>query len=295
MRQGMNLGGTSFLDGFGTSKPGWIMIEYLTHANLDTIKDARGDDSAAFRDPKIDSTALLTQLIYVTPYSWKGGTLAWNAIVPLVNLHSSFAADSPVRLNDNGFGVGDISFGPALQMAPVMRDGRIFFFQRFAVDAFAPVGKFDRDIAINQSTGYWSVVPHWAFTVQPTDNWEISARVNYIYNFRTDRAGGVPPIPGFQFRNGQAGDGVWVNLASSYKVSPQLRLGVNGYYLQQLKDNETNGLRVEDSKRKLFYLGPGLSWQAGPGNFLNVNLYLPVDVKNSPAGPTFNVMLVHSL
>ncbi len=131
-----------------------------------------------------------------------------------------------MRLSSNGLGVGDISFGTALQMPPVMRDGRVFFFQRFAIDAFAPVGKFDRAIAINQSTGFWSVAPHWAFTVQPTDKWEISGRVNYLYNFRSNRAGGVPPIPGFQFRNGQAGDALWVNFASSVKVTEQLRLGI---------------------------------------------------------------------
>ncbi|AJQ89029.1 SphA family protein [Xanthomonas oryzae pv. oryzicola] len=293
--QGINLGGTSFLDGFSSMKPGWTVIEYLRHADFDAIKNASGDNSPAFRDPKIGTSVLLTQLIYVTPYTWKGSALSFNAIVPLVNYDTSFAADSPVRLSSNGLGVGDISFGPALQMPPVMRDGRVFFFQRFAIDAFAPVGKFDRAIAINQSTGFWSVAPHWAFTVQPTDKWEISGRVNYLYNFRSNRAGGVPPIPGFQFRNGQAGDALWVNFASSVKVTEQLRLGVNGFYLQQLKDNRTNGERVADSKRRQFYAGPGLSWGFNEKNLLNVNVYLPIDVENSVAGNTYNLMFVHSL
>ncbi|OBR75702.1 meta-pathway of phenol degradation protein [Xanthomonas arboricola pv. fragariae] len=293
--QGINLGGTSFLDGFGSSTPGWTVIEYLRHYDFDAIKDARGDDSAAFRDPKVGVSVLLTQLIYVTPYRWKRASLSFNTIVPLVNYDTSFAADSPVQLRGNGFGMGDISFGPALQIDPVMRNGRVLFFQRFAIDAFAPVGKFDRDVAINQSTGFWSVAPHWAFTVQPSDNWEISMRLNYLYNFRTDRAGGVPPIPGFRFRNGQAGDVLWANLASSMKVSEQLRLGINGYYLQQLKDNRTNGQRVPDSKRMQFYLGPGLSWRLDANNLLNFNVYLPVEVKNSVAGTSVNLMFVHSL
>ncbi|PPT75202.1 phenol degradation protein meta [Xanthomonas arboricola pv. populi] len=293
--QGINLGGTSFLDGFGSSTPGWTVIGYLRHYGFDAIKDARGDDAAAFRDPKVGVSVLLTQLIYVTPYRWKRASLGFNAIVPLVNYDTSFAADSPVQLRDNGFGMGDISFGPALQIDPVMRNGRVLFFQRFAIDAFAPVGKFDRAVAINQSTGFWSVAPHWAFTVQPSDNWEISMRLNYLYNFRTDRAGGVPPIPGFRFRNGQAGDLVWANLASSVKVGEQLRLGINGYYLQQLKDNRTNGQRVPDSKRMQFYLGPGLSWRLDANNLLNFNVYLPVEVKNSVAGTSVNLMFVHSL
>ncbi len=136
-------------------KPGWTAIEYLRYYDFDAIKTANGDNSPAFRDPKVGVSVALTQLIYVKPYTWKGGSLSFNAIVPLVNYDTSVAADSPVRLSSNGFGMGDISFGPALQMPPVMRDGRVFFFQRFAIDAFAPVGKFGRDIAINQSTGFW--------------------------------------------------------------------------------------------------------------------------------------------
>ncbi|WP_259154305.1 transporter [Xanthomonas sp. 3793] len=293
--QGINLGGTSFMDGFGSMTPGWTVIEYLRHYNLNAIKNASGDDSPAFRDPQVDVSVLLTQLIYVTPYTWKSGSLSFNAIVPLVNYDTAFAADSPVRLSSNGFGMGDISFGPALQMPPVMRDGRVFFFQRFAIDAFAPVGKFDRDTAINQSTGFWSVAPHWAFTVQPSDDWEISARINYLYNFRTSRAGGVPPIPGFRFRNGQAGDAVWVNLATSLKLNEQWRVGLNGYYLQQLKDNRTNDQRVPDSKRMQVYLGPGLSWRMDQKNVFNFNVYMPLKVENSVAGNSFNLMFVHSL
>lgn len=293
--QGINLGGTSFFDGFGSSTPGLTVIEYVRHYNSNAILDAQGNDSPAFRDPKISTTASLTQFIYVTPYTWLGGSVSFDAILPLVNHNASFAADSPVRLRDNDFGMGDITVGAALQMPPVMRNGRIAFFQRFALVAFAPVGNFNRDIAINQSTGFWSLSPHWAFTVQPSDNWEISARLHYLYNFRTDRAGGVPPIPGFRFRNGQAGDVAWANVASSVKVTEQLRLGVSGYYLQQLKDNRTNGERVPDSKRTQFYLGPGFSWRFDQKNLLNFNVYLPVDVKNSVAGNNVNVMFVHSL
>ncbi|MFW9485797.1 transporter [Xanthomonas euvesicatoria pv. euvesicatoria] len=293
--QGINLGGTSFLDGFSSMKPGWTAIEYLRYYDFDAIKNANGDNSPAFRDPNVGVSVALTQLIYVTPYTWKGGSLSFNAIVPLVNYDTSVAADSPVRLSSNGLGLGDISFGPALQMPPVMRDGRVLFFQRFAIDAFAPVGKFDRDVAINQSTGFWSVAPHWAFTVQPSDNWEISGRLNYLYNFRTSRAGGVPPIPGFRFRNGQAGDVLWANFASSVKVTEQLRLGINGYYLQQLNNNRTNDQSIPDSKRRQFYVGPGLSWRFDEKNLLNFNVYLPIEVENSVAGNSYNLMIVHSL
>ncbi|WIX33559.1 transporter [Salinicola sp. JS01] len=294
LRAGMNTGGTSFMDGFGRLGQGWTYIQYARLSHLDAIKDANGDDSPAFRDPKIDSTALITQFAYTSPYRLWGGWLGFNTLVPLVNLHASFADDSPATLRDNGFGLGDITFGPYLQMAPIIRQGRPVFSQRFEFDVIAPVGKFDRDRALNPGDGYWSILPNWAITVLPTPAWEISARFNYLYNFETDRAGAPPAIPGFEFDNGQAGDAAWVNLASSYAVNDKLRLGINGFYLRQLSDNRTNGERVADSRQTLLYLGPGGAYRFDADNLLNVNLYFPLKVENAAAGNSLNLQFVHS-
>lgn len=198
-----------------------------------------------------------------------------------------------MTLRDNGTGLGDVTLGPFLQMPPTMRNGRPFFAQRFELDVIAPVGKFDRDRDLNPGDGYWSVLPSWAVTVLPTPEWEISARFNYIYNFETDRASNPPAYPGFEFRNGKAGDAAWVNFASSYGVTPSLRLGVNGFYLKQLRDNRTNGERVADSKQTLLYLGPGGAYRFDQHNMLNVNLYFPVEVKNAAAGNSLNFQFIH--
>jgi Protein involved in meta-pathway of phenol degradation len=293
LTNGLNTGGTSFLDGFTRTDPGWAIVQYARYTHLDAIEDARGDDVPAFRGTDIGSTLLLTQFAYATRYKLFGGVLGLNALVPLVNLDASFAADSPARLRDNGFGLGDITFGPYLQMLPTMRDGRPVFVQRFEFDAIAPVGKFDRDRDLNQSSGYWSLVPNWAFTVLPTPQWEISARLNYVYNFRADKAANPPQLDGFAFRNGQAGDAFWVNFASSYALTPAFRLGVNGYYLKQLRDNRTNGVRVADTKQSQFYLGPGMSWRIDAHNIFNANVYLPVEVKNAASGNNVNFQYTH--
>ncbi|MEC5317570.1 transporter [Brenneria populi subsp. brevivirga] len=291
---GINTGGTSFLDGFTRTTPGWGMALYLRHTRSDAIKDSRGNNSPAFRDPKIDVTAGQFQFIYASDYKVFDGVLGLNMIGALVNLDSSFASDSPAKLSDNGFGLGDFTIGPYIQMLPVMRNGRPVFSQRFELSAIAPVGSFDRNRNINQGSGQWSTAAQWAMTVLPTPNWEISARFNYIYNFRTDKAGNVPEQNGFRFRNGQAGDAAWVNFAASREVAPDIRLGLNGYYLKQLRDDRTNGQRVPGTRQTWFYLGPGASWKWKNGDFLNVNLYLPVDVRNASAGNSLNVQYIHT-
>ncbi|KGR62132.1 protein involved in meta-pathway of phenol degradation, partial [Xanthomonas vasicola] len=272
LTNGVNTGGTSFLDGFTSTTPGLAVITYLRHNALDAIKDARGNDVPVFDNPRIDSTVLLTQFAYVTPYKLFGGSLGVTALVPLVNLETSFGRNSIATLRDNGAGLGDVTFGPYLQMPPVIRNGRAVFSQRFEFDAVAPVGKFDRDRDLNQGSGYWSLIPSYAFTVLPTPNWEVSARINYIYNFRSERRPNVSP--GFDFRSGQAGDAGWINFATSWELTQKLRLGVNAYYLAQFRDNRTNDERVPDSRQRAFYAGPGAVWRFDAKNILFANLYL---------------------
>ncbi len=52
---------------------------------------------------------------------------------------------------------------------------------------------------------------------------------------------------------------------------------------------------MPDSKRRQFYAGRGLSWGFNEKNLLNFNVYLPIDVENSVAGNTYNLMFVRSL
>ncbi|WP_435014256.1 SphA family protein [Xanthomonas arboricola] len=291
LTNGINTGGTSYLDGFTRTTPGWAVVTYLRQSSLDAIKDSRGNDVPVFDRPRIDSTLLLTQVAYVTPYTLFGGAVGINTLLPLINLDASFGRNSIASLRDNGAGVGDLTFGPYLQMLPVIRNGRPVFSQRFEIDAIAPIGKFDRDRDLNQGAGYWSLVPQYAFTVFPTPNWEVSARINYIYNFRSERRPNLPP--GFEFRNGQAGDAGWINFATSWEVVPDIRLGVNAYYLTQFRDNRTNGQRVADTRQSVFYAGPGGVWRMDANNMLFANVYLPVEVKNAASGNNVNLQYVH--
>ncbi|SON83960.1 conserved hypothetical protein [Xanthomonas phaseoli pv. phaseoli] len=125
----------------------------------------------------------------------------------------------------------------------------------------------------------------------PTPSWEVSARINYIYNFRSERRPNLPP--GFDFRDGQAGDAGWINFATSWDVAPKLRLGINAYYLTQFRDNRTNDQRVPDSRQRAFYAGPGGVWAFDAKNILFANVYLPVEVRNAASGNNVNFEYVH--
>lgn len=251
---GINLGATSFLDGFGRNEGGFT---YLVYAQYARSREIIGDEGTTltvcnapggchpggvsaipvFKDPKIDVYLVVNQLAYTLPMSLfdDSAHLGINFILPFVVFDTSFgsltAADVGKNLatpaSDNGAGFGDLTFGPFLQWKPLMAGGRPIFSNRVEFDLIAPVGKYDKAKDINQGANFWSINPYWAVTVLPVPNLELSARFNYLYNFANDapalgRLWGlqVPPqnAAGSDLASAQAGQAGWVNFTLSYEL-----------------------------------------------------------------------------
>jgi hypothetical protein len=275
---GINLGGSSFMDGFGRTDPGFVYQQYLQVEHYDAINDQNGHQVPTFQGTDINAVISLNHLIYVSPYHLLGGVLGVEALLPVVDLNASFASTSPAKLTaDHGLALGDVTSGVFLQMPPVMRDGRPVFVQRFDFDVISPTGQYNRADDINPSAGFWSLNPYWAMTLLPTPNTEFSIRLNYLHNFENnDPAGGVAPF--------RAGDAIWANLTASYKVLPVLNVGLNGYYFQQLQDDTVNGQTSPNSETTNFSLGPGVMYQPDASNTFFINAYMPVIERNTTQG-----------
>ena len=285
---GIDLGGSSFFDGFGRTDPGWVFLDYARWNHFSSIKNSNGHNSPLFVSPRIDTFSNLFHIVYIAPIDLPNGALAVEVLVPIVGFDSSFNPPGLV-LHDNGWGVGDLTFGVDYQSKPTTLGGTSIFSWRAGLDFIAPTGSFDSRRDLNQSAGFWSITPYVAATVLPVTKWEVSARISYDYNFSTTRGANPPPIPGFAFHDGEAGQALSINFASSYEMSDGIRPGINGYWLRQLSDDRTNGLNVPFTRVEELYLGPGFSWQIDPDKVLNFNIYLPVFVTNSPAGLGINV------
>ena len=275
---GINLGGSSFMDGFGRTRQGFVYQQYLLAQHYDSIAGPNGSQPRIFRGTDLNALVSLNQLIYVSPYHLLGGTFGAEALLPIVHLDTSFASDSPVKLTANhGPALGDLTWGVFLQMPPVMKGGRPVFSERFDFDVISPSGQYDRADDINPGSGFWSLNPYWAVTFLPTARAEFSVRLNYLHNFRNSApAGGVPPF--------RAGDAAWVNFTASYKVLGGVNLGVNGYYFRQFQNDTTEGRIVPNSETTNLSIGPGLMYQADAKNAIFLNGYLPVIERNTPSG-----------
>jgi len=145
------------------------------------------------------------------------------------------------------------------------------------VDVGVPIGKYSDSRPVNLSNHFVVVDPYYAFTYERRKV-EWSARLHYLWNSTNN-----DPFVGFGVKNIQSGQAFHLNYATSYELFKNVRLGFNGYWLQQLTNHEINGVAVPNSKDRTVGLGPGIQF-GGPGIWFRVNSYIETDVRNRPSG-----------
>ena len=293
---GINLGGTSFFDGFGGTSPGLSYLGYYQYSHLDRIVDNNGNSVGVIPAPRIDVLTVVNQLAYTTGETFFGGQahLGFTGLLPLLHFNTSVGPGSVIPLSSQD-GFGDLTLGADLQFNPVIESGRPVFSQRVELDLIAPIGRYSTSINVNPGAHFWSLSPYWAGTWLPTPKTEVSLRLNYLYNFSNSDTG----IPGVS--SDRAGQAAWANFAMSYAVTPTLNVGINGYYFRQLTaDTYTAAnptlaalMNGDTGKAQFLAIGPGLYWKAGPTNIWSVNLYRQTDVRNHTGGDVLNVHWLH--
>jgi hypothetical protein len=107
---------------------------------------------------------------------------------------------------------------------------------------------------------------------------EFSARLHHLWNSTNN-----DPFVGFGIKNMQPGQDFHINCATSYEPFDNVRLGFNGYWLQQLTNHGINGVAVPNSRERTVGLGPGIQL-GGRGIWFRVNSYMETDVRNRPSG-----------
>jgi anthranilate 1,2-dioxygenase (deaminating, decarboxylating) large subunit len=114
----------------------------------------------------------------------------------------------------------------------------------------------------------------------------VSARVHYLWNAKNDDPFGGP-------QDTQAGQAIHGNFATEYAVIPKvLRLGVNGYFFNQITKSEIDGVK-QDAKEKVLAIGPGAMFSFSQDTHLFFNTYFESNVEARPKGEKYLLRLVH--
>lgn len=280
----VNLGFTSFLDGAPPAGPGLYLSEYLQYYTADQINDESGDKIDPFEG--VDVWVLMNQLIYQSdqPILF-GGKWGLNAMLPIVSIDADF-------LPDNGSGLGDLLIGPYLQWDPIMGANGPLMVNRIELQTIFPTGKYDSDDLLNPGSNHFSFNPYWSATVFLGPKATVSWRLHYLWNGENDdfSFGGALPSD----VDLEPGDAVHANFSAAYEVLPkQLRLGLNGYWFDQISDTKVDGDKDKSLEEKVFAIGPGAVWHFSQDTHLFVNAYFETDAESRPEGERYNLRFVH--
>jgi hypothetical protein len=276
----LNLGLTSFLDGGLPAGPGLYAVEYFQIYTADKLNNAPPN-------AKVDAFVSLTQFAYLSKAKIGAASLGLDVIVPVV---LSANAEDDLGLLKGKTGVGDVLIGPFLQFDPIMGANGPLFIHRIEFQILAPVGSYDRTAAVQPGSNFWSFDPYWAGTLFLSPEWTVTGRFHYLWNGKNDE----PNVAlGPNAVSSRAGQAFHMNFATEYAVTKQLRIGINGYYLQQTTDTEVNDIAVAGRKERVVAIGPGFTYSWGPDQNFFFNAYKEFDAENRPEGERFVVRYVH--
>jgi hypothetical protein len=264
----VNLGDTNFEDGL--AGPGWLLQEFPDGYIADKLKDARGKTVPGSNHVTAYSTT--SHVAFVSKKHFLRGWIAGEVLLPLVDLEVQFANGSESRVR----GIGDLIVGPGLQWDP-KKIGSSVFVQRVMFDIGVPTGKYSDARLVNPGNHFVVINPYYCFTYE-RKKFEFSARLHYLWNSINNA-----PFVGLGIRDLQPGQAFHVNYATSSEIFKDIRLGFNGYWLQQVTNHQIDGRNVVNSKERTVGLGPGVQIGGG-GLWFRMNSYLETDVRNRPSG-----------
>jgi len=258
----LNLGLTDILDG-GVPGPGTYLTEYIQPYSADSIKKV--GSSGANLPFAVSNTLAMTQIVHVYKRQLLGANLGADLLIPVVTI----AADSPLSTNPGWF--GDITIGPFLQWF----DTKLFgmpYLHRLELDFSIPTGEYDKKYSLNPGSNHWVIEPYYAFTLFLTPQLSTSWRLHYTYSTENDDTH-VQPGQAFHF-----------NYSLEYEFFKNFRGAVAGYYLKQITEDETNGVKGNGTKEQVFAVGPAVSWAASPNFFLGLKTQWESSAENRPEG-----------
>jgi hypothetical protein len=264
----VNLGDTNFEDAFGG--PGWLLQEFPVTNVASELKDSHGKTIPGRN--RVTAYSTTTHVAFVSKKRVLGGWLSGEVLQPLVDLDVHLANGTSSRVR----GFADLEVGTGLQWAP-RKIGEGVLAHRAVLDVGLPTGTYSDRRPVNIGNHFVVVNPYYALSYE-RKKVEFSARLHYLWNSTNG-----DPFLGFGIRNMQPGQAFHMNYATSYELWKNVRIGFNGYWLQQVTDHQINGISLPNSRESTVGLGPGIQL-SGRGLWFRLNGYIETDVHNRPSG-----------
>lgn len=275
----INLGSSSFLDGGPLRQiPGWYGQSYTIFYTTHRFLDERGKLLLGIPSPRYNLLANTFQLTYLSHKDFFGlGNFGFDITLP-VALYSRIEKNQ-LGITSSGSGIGDLVVGVYAQALPIMRaNGDPFYVHRLEFVAIFPTGIDKRPLkGINPGSGVYYIDPYWAATLYFTPRFATSWRLHYLWA-STHHTTHIKP-----------GDAIHWNWTFEYAIKPNFWVGLNSYFLQQIKESTLFGIPIPHSKERVLGLGVGwlYSLERQYAFVLFGNLYFETLVRNRTQGIKF--------
>ena len=254
--------------------PGTYLVNYALLVQKNSLKNNSGRNTVTPGGPLDFNASVLAEvprLIYVSPYSLFGATLAAHVFVPYYSADVTVSVGGNKVVDDNDKGIGDIIFSPLVlgwHFGPELHVVA-------ALDMWAPTGNYDKNNTATQilSKNHWTFEPVLAVSYLK-EGFDVSAKLMYDFNTTNTTTN---TDPGQEFH---------VDWALGYGSGNGLSGGLVGYNYWQVTDDEVNGSSVKDQKSQVGGIGVGLKYWPKMGPFsMTLKQYWEYDAKNMPTGP----------
>lgn len=265
--------GSSDIMGGVLPPPGFYWINYLAYIGKDKLLDKNGDTAVlppGKSDLEVGVFVEVPRFVYMSPIKILGATWGGQIFFPLYKADAKLKGGAATIYDDDSAGLGDIIFSPlvlAWHLSPNLHMGA-------AVDIWAPTGNYDNKKLSGQilSKNSWTFEPVFAVSYWMPGGIDLSAK--FMYDFNTTNDDYIPPgAPGAM--DMKAGQEFHVDYAVSYALGKEdFRLGLSGYYFQQITEDQLDGKDQADTKSRVASIGPTFKWWPNMGKLSVTGKYL---------------------
>lgn len=257
-------GAANFLVAAVPPPPGIITLGYGLAYRADRYLDGAGKE-LAIPGFKLSVDAVSPRFIWNMEGNVLGGNPVLHLVMPLLSKRVSLGGATQAKQ-----GLGDITVGAALAFHHGNGCHSVV-----ALDVVAPTGDYKAGDLANLGRNHWSLQPLYAYSRVSPDG--LNADIKTVLNLNRRN-------PDTDYRSGTE---LIIDYAFGWGVGKGWVAGVGGSLLEQLSDDRLGGVRLPDSRTRMFAIGPSMRYQNTEGAFITFKWQRELSVRNRAEGSAF--------
>jgi len=278
--------------------PGLYGAEFLIWYTADKLKDNSGNTMTLARDgvefDKLDVFALAFAGTWVSKWNILGASYGQRLIgvgLKIENELNVMTPGGPLKLEETRAGIYDIIWAPIV-LGWHSKDGLLH--ATAELDVFMPVGNPNPRNLVNINKNFWTFQPGIAITAfSPFWDQKLNATAWLRYDLNTKDDNflvspgiatkiGNPALAGVRTDN-TPGQEFHFDWSIDYAIYEKLRVGLLGFFYQQVTNDKTGVGTVKKDKGRAFGLGPHV-WVPWKNWVFEAHVEPEFGVRNRPQG-----------